>query len=73
MLCGPDTLKAFWSICYICWNVQFLYSETVQIYSRADWKKTKTKKQGDRDDAQEITAFWKYIIFNMKSLSNKYF
>ena len=31
------------------------------------------EKQGDRDDAQEITAFWKYIIFNRKSLSNKYF
>ena len=28
--------------------------------------------QGDRDDAQEITAFWKYI-FNRKSLSSKYF
>ena len=30
------------------------------------------KKQGDRDDAQEITAFWKYI-FNRKSLSSKFF
>ena len=29
------------------------------------------EEQGDRDDAQEITAFWKYIILNRKSLSNK--
>ena len=24
MVCGPDTLKPFWSICYICWKVHLL-------------------------------------------------
>ena len=27
-------------------------------------KEKKKKEQGDRDDAQEITAFWKYIFIN---------
>ena len=31
------------------------------------------EQQGDRDDAQDITAFLKYIIFSKKSLANRYF
>ena len=69
-----------------CWLVsiwkqnkykQFLYKD--ELCHLFTWKIQKNKKkqnktkQGDRDDAQEITAFWKYILFNRNSLSNKYF
>ena len=36
-------------------------------------RRRRRRRQGDRDDVQEITAFFKYIIFIRKSLSNKYF
>ena len=48
-------------------------------YEEDDWHiilaKNKTKQnknQGDRDDAQEFTAFWNYTFYR-NSLSNKYF
>ena len=35
-------------------------------------KRKKKKRQGDRDDAQEITAFWEYIFYRI-SLNQTFF
>ena len=50
------------------WDLFFIWDSKIMVRFGEG-----LKKKGDRDDAQEITAFWKYIIFNRKSLSIKYF
>ena len=50
---------------YFIWNKKFKDSVITFMLCRWFEKQTKVRyfdKQGDRDYAQEINAFWKYIL-----------
>ena len=54
------------------WYDVLTRSMSYSFFSSWSWIEKKQQQQGDRDDAKEITAFWKYI-FHKNSLSQTQF